>query len=420
MQKQLSPWHYVPSVYFAEGLPYIIINSLSVALYSSLGISNDVFAFWTSWLYLPWVLKMFWSPFVDGYATKRKWILGMQLLLSGVFLYVAFSLSLSSFFIASLAGFFAGALMSATHDIAIDGFYMIALDTKDQAFFVGIRTLFYRLAMISGAGMLPVLAGYVQKRSGSLQTGWITAFCAAGLLFALMWLWHSFALPRPQGDKPSEQAKESSLKNFNAAFKSFFTQKNVLAILAFILLYRVGEATLEKITTPFFIRPIAEGALGLSLEQFGIVKGTVGMIAVILGNIYGGILLSKHGFKKCIWPFALALNIPNLVYLYMAYAHPTLPVITVLLALEQFGYGLGFMAFTVFVMRICAGEYKTSHYAIATGIMALGMMIPGMLSGAVQVAVGYKMFYWIVAAVSLPGLFTIPFILKTPVLNQGK
>jgi len=253
-----------------------------------------------------------------------------------------------------------------------------------------------------------------------LTTGWITSFCTAGVLFAILWLWHNFSLPRPQEDKPSQKAKEGSFTNFSASFKSFFTQKNILAILAFILLYRVGEATLEKITTPFLIRPVAEGALGLTLEQFGWVKGTLGMIAVIIGNIYGGVLLSKYGFKKCIWPFALALNIPNLVYLYMAYAHPGLGVITVLLALEQFGYGLGFMAFTVFVMQICNGEYKTSHYAIATGIMALGMMVPGMMSGSLQVAAGYKMFYWIVAGLSLPGLFTIPFILKTPVIEQGK
>jgi len=163
MNKQTPPWLYIPSLYFAEGLPYIIINSLCAAVYSSMGITNDVFAFWTSWLYLPWVLKMFWSPFLDGYSTKRKWLLSMQLLLSAVFFYVAFSLSLNKFFVASLAGFFTGAFISATHDIAIDGFYMISLDIKNQAFFVGIRTLFYRLAMICGVGLISVFAGYVQN-----------------------------------------------------------------------------------------------------------------------------------------------------------------------------------------------------------------------------------------------------------------
>jgi len=420
MNKQLSPWFYVPSTYFAEGLPYVIINTLCAAVYSSLGISNDVFAFWTSWLYLPWVLKMFWSPFVDGFSTKRKWLLTMQLLLSAVFFYIAFSLSLNKFFVASLAGFFVGAFISATQDIATDGFYMIALNPKDQAFFVGIRTLFYRLAMIFGAGLISVFAGYVQRRTGSLVHGWVTSFCTAGVLFALLFAWHIFSLPKPAEDKPIVSASKGSFDNFTESFKSFFTQKNILAILAFILLYRAGEATLEKITTPFLIRPIAEGAMGLSLEQFGWIKGTVGMLAVIIGNIYGGILLAKHGFKKCIWPFAMALTIPNLVYLYMAYFRPGIAVITLLLAAEQFGYGLGFMAFTVFVMEICAGEYKTSHYAIATGIMALGMMIPGMLSGVLQVAYGYKVFYWIVAGISIPGLLTIPFILKTPVIAEER
>lgn len=251
MKKPLNAWFYIPSLYFAEGLPYIIINTLCAAVYSSMGISNDVFAFWTSWLYLPWVLKMFWSPLVDGSATKRKWLLGTQLLLSAVFFYVAFSLSLDKFFVASLAGFFAGAVISATHDIAIDGFYMIALNIKEQSFFVGIRTLFYRLAMIFGAGLISVFAGYVQRKSGSLATGWITSFCTAGVLFAIMWLWHNFALPKPAEDKASVKAEEGSLSNFSAAFKTFFTQKNILAILAFILLYRVGKPRLKRLQRRF-------------------------------------------------------------------------------------------------------------------------------------------------------------------------
>lgn len=418
MKSKISPYFYIPTLYFAEGLPYIVINSLSAAIYSSLGIANDVFAFWTSWLYLPWVLKMFWSPFVDTSSTKRKWVLGMQFLLAAVFLLIALSFSLNKFFIASLAGFFVGAFISATNDIATDGFYMLALDEKQQSFFVGIRTLFYRLAMILGVGSVSVFAGIVQARTGSIKTGWTVAMLTTAIIFAVFWLWHLFALPKPQLDKPALES--TKMEGFKDAFKTFFTQKNIIAIIAFILLYRLGEASLEKITTPFLIRPAEEGALGLSLQQFGYIKGTLGMVAIILGNILGGVLLARYGFKKCIWPFALALTLPNFVYLYMAYAHPSVPVITALLAFEQFGYGLGFMAFTVFVMMISRGQFKTSHYAISTGIMALGMMIPNMLSGIVQVEVGYKAFYWLVMGVTIPGLFTIPFILKTPVLQGGK
>lgn len=413
-----TAWSFVPTTYFAEGLPYIIINVLSAAVYTSLNIPNDVFIFWTSWLYLPWVIKMFWSPFVDSYSTKRKWLLASQVLLAAVFLLVALSFNLNSFFTASLCGFLAGAIISATQDIATDGFYMLALDQKQQAFFVGIRTLFYRLAMIAGGGALPILAGYLQKQTGNMKFAWSVTLGAAGILFFLFYAWHLFILPKPAEDKPVKTETERPLKNFKASFKSYFTQPHIWTVLAFILLYRVGEALLEKITTPFLLRPVSEGAMGLTLHTFGLIKGTYGMIAIIAGNILGGFLLSRFGFRKCIWPFALALTVPNLVYLYMAYAHPAPSVIGLLLVAEQFGYGLGFMAFTVFVMNICEGNFKTSHYAISTGIMALGMMIPGMLSGFLQMHFGYKMFYWIVAVCSVPGLLTVPFILKIPATEK--
>lgn len=411
-------WAFIPTAYFAEGLPYIIINVLSAAIYTSLNIPNDVFIFWTSWLYLPWVVKMFWSPFVDSYSTKRKWILASQVLLGAVFLLVALSFGLSKFFTASLCGFLVGAIISATQDIATDGFYMLALDQKQQSFFVGIRTLFYRLAMIIGGGSLPILAGYLQKTTGDIKFAWSVTLGAAGILFFLFYIWHLFILPKPAEDKPVKTELDCPLKNFKASFKSYFTQPQIGIILLFILVYRVSEALLEKITTPFLIRPVTEGAMGLTLQTFGLIKGTYGMIAVILGNIIGGLLLARFGFRKCIWPFALALNVPNLVYLYMAYNHPPATTIGLLLVAEQFGYGLGFMAFTVFIMKICEGSFKTSHYAISTGIMALGMMVPGMLSGIIQMHVGYKMFYWIVAVCSIPGILIVPLILKVPATQK--
>ena len=414
-----NAWAFVPSLYFAEGLPYIIINTLAVAVYSSLGVKNDIVTFWTSWLYLPWVLKMFWSPLVDSKSTKRNWILMMQVLLAAVFLIVALSFSLPNYLTASLAGFFAGAFISATHDIAIDGYYMLALDEKKQSFFVGIRTLFYRLAMIYGSGIIAIFAGIVKEKTGDIALSWQVSFLTAAVLFLLFFLWHFFSLPKPEQDKP---VKSNALPfaDFKESFKSYFTQKNIIAILAFILLYRLGEASLEKITTPFLIKPITEGALGLSLTEFGLVKGTLAIISLTIGGILGGFLLSKYGFKKCIWPFALSLTLPNIVYLIMAYFTPSLPVIAFLLCFEQFGYGLGWMAFSVFIMQICLGKYKTSHYAISTGIMALGMMVPGMLSGKIQMALGYRHFYLLVLILSVPGLLTIPYILKTPCLNNVK
>lgn len=414
-----NAWAFIPSLYFAEGLPYIIINSLAVMVYSSLNVKNDIVAFWTSCLYLPWILKMFWAPIVDSKSTKRKWILMMQVLLAVVFLLIALSFSLPNYLVYSLAGFFAGAFISATHDIAIDGYYMLALNEKDQSFFVGIRTLFYRLAMIYGSGIIAIFAGTIKDQTGDIFLSWKIAFMTIGALFLLFYLWHSFISPKPANDKPVKTDNRSH-SDFDESFKSYFSQKNIIAILAFILLYRLGEASLEKITTPFLMNPIEEGALGISLKVVGVIKGTYAMIALIIGNILGGFLLAKYGFKKCIWPFALALTLPNIVYLYMAYFTPSLTTIAVLLCFEQFGYGLGFMAFTVFVMLICSGKYKTSHYAISTGIMALGMMVPGMLSGKIQMALGYKHFYLLVLILSIPGLLTIPYILKTPCLNNVK
>jgi Arabinose efflux permease len=414
-----NAWAFVPSLYFAEGLPYIIINSLAVMVYSSLNVKNDIVAFWTSCLYLPWILKMFWAPIVDSKSTKRKWILMMQVLLAVVFLFIALSFSMPNYLVYSLAGFFAGAFISATHDIAIDGYYMLALNEKGQSFFVGIRTLFYRLAMIYGSGIIAIFAGTIKEQTGDIFLSWKIAFMTIGALFLLFYLWHSFISPKPANDKPVKTDNRSH-SDFDESFKSYFTQKNIIAILAFILLYRLGEASLEKITTPFLMNPIDEGALGISLKVVGVIKGTYAMIALIIGNILGGFLLAKYGFKKCIWPFALALTLPNIVYLYMAYFRPSLSTIAVLLCFEQFGYGLGFMAFTVFVMLICSGKYKTSHYAISTGIMALGMMVPGMLSGKIQMELGYKNFYWLVLILSIPGLLTIPYILKTPCLNNVK
>ena len=296
---------------------------------------------------------------------------------------------------------------------------MLALDEKKQSFFVGIRTLFYRLAMIYGLGIISIFAGIVKEKTNDIALSWQVSFLTAGILFLLFFLWHDFSLPKPAEDKPVK-SNDLHISDFNESFKSYFTQKNIIAILAFILLYRLGEASLEKITTPFLINPTSEGALGLSLVDLGLVKGTYAMIALIIGNISGGFLLAKYGFKKCIWPFALALTLPNIVYLYMAYFTPDLTTIAVLLCFEQFGYGLGFMAFTVFVMLICSGKYKTSHYAISTGIMALGMMVPGMLSGKIQMALGYRHFYILVLILSVPGLLTIPYILKTPCLNNVK
>ncbi len=396
--KRIFPWAFIPSLYFAEGLPYILINVVSGALYTKLGVPNDVFVFWTGTLYLPWTLKMLWSPLVDGRATKRRWLLTCQFLCAAVFLWVAFALHLNHFFIASLAGFALGAFISATYDIATDGYYMLALPTDKQNHFIGIRTIFYRLAMIFGGGTLLMLIGLLEERTGNISLSWGTGLAGCGILFAIFGLYHSFVLPKPQNDIP---AKHEKTNLFADAFKTYFSQKNIIYILLFILFYRLGDALLEKIITPFLIGPTDTGALALTTAQLGFIKGTLGLAAVIAGNLCGGWLLGKYGFKKCIWPFALVLILPNFFYLYMAFARPGLNTVAALITLEHFGNGLALMAFMVFILYVSQGKYKTSHYAISTGIMALGMMVPSMLSGKLQVLLGYGPYFALVCVLSV-------------------
>ncbi|WP_428898531.1 MFS transporter [Parelusimicrobium proximum] len=410
-----NPWFYVPSLYFIEGLPYIIINVVSVTIYTKMGIPNDKMAFWTGMLYLPWILKMFWAPLVDNISTKRTWLISMQILLAAIFVITGLSLNLNSFFSMSLLGFGTGAFISATYDIATDGYYMLALSKEEQAFFVGIRTTFYRIAMIFAGGILVMFAGRVEKITGNITVSWMWTLILCGVIFAVVAAYHMFILPRPEaGGAPAEQTEEQGLtaRNFTKAFKEYFTQENIVVIILFILLYRVGEATLEKMITPFFLRGPETGALGISTETYGFIRGTVSMIGLIIGNILGGVFLSKFGFRKCIWLFVLLLGLPNVFYVIMSVADLNIYWLAAFLTADQFCYGIGFMAFTIFVMGVSKGKYKTSHYAISTGIMALGMMLPGMYSGKLQMALGYTNFFILTVILSIPIFFVLPFVLK--------
>lgn len=422
MQK-ISPWAFIPSLYFLEGLPYILINAVSVVLYTDLGLPTDQITFWTGWLYLPWILKMFWSPLVDSRSTKRRWLLGAQSVLGlvclGIFAALFWSglrqgAASSSLFALTLLGFWLGAFASATYDIAADGYYLLALPVQDQARFVGIRTIFYRLAMIAGSGLLVTAVGH-GKAFFPLTLSWAWAFLGLGILFLLGALWHRRILPAPAADRPADRTQGTA---WAEAFRTYFTQNNILYILLFILLYRIGDALLEKTVVPFLLRPQTEGALGLSLASYGLLKGTLGLSAVIAGNLAGGWLLSRYGFKRCIWPFALALILPNFFYAYMAWALPGPWVAGALITLEHFGNGLAMMAFSVFVMYISQGAYKTSHYAISTGIMALGMMGPSMISGKLQMLWGYEKFFLFTALFSLVSLLIIPLIFKIKSIEE--
>ncbi|HEX5221382.1 MAG TPA: MFS transporter [Verrucomicrobiae bacterium] len=588
-----SPWAWVPSLYLAQGLPFAVVNTVSVIMYKSLGVSNADIAFYTAWLYLPWVVKPLWSPVVDILRTRRWWIWGMQLLLGAGFAAVGLSLPLPIFFKASLALFYLVAFSSATHDIAADGYYLLATTEKEQAFFVGIRSTFFRISMIFGQGLLVILAGLIQSntglpkqqikveakpgtaivqsfdpaqfkegvtqegelnivaepaqlliapqprakseiatllaavkewnttngfsrtqqssrtsstkeqaeswwtkavsepvenflktrfarsttaksdgagniglvsfhlskppgkeivitpafasgdkslslaegsrlvfddsnwnqpalaviqldpklrtetsavfevRSGNIPLSWSVTFFVLTGLFLLFGLWHKFILPYPVSDKPGDaHSIPIFIKEFFKTFGSFFRKPKIAALLLFLLLYRFGEAQLVKMVTPFLLDAREVGGLGLTTGQVGWVYGTIGIIALTIGGILGGMVASRHGLKAWLWPMVLIIHLPDAAFIYLAYAQPdNLAVISTAIAVEQFGYGFGFTAYMLYMIYIARGEHKTAHYAICTGFMALGMMIPGMWSGWLQEIVGYQHFFvWVVLA----------------------
>lgn len=410
--KPRNPWTWIPSLYFAEGLPYVVVMTLSVIMYKRLDVSNTDIALYTSWLYFPWVIKPLWSPFVDLIKTKRWWVYAMQLLIGGGMAGVAFMLPGDFFLKSTLAFFWLMAFSSATHDIAADGFYMLGLTKDQQAFFIGIRNTFYRVAMLTGQGLLVMLAGYLEKSTGRIPFAWsIVLFVIAGSFVGLS-LWHKYILPHPVEDVQRRTITYQSLfSEFGKTFASFFQKKGIIPALLFMLTFRLGESQLVKLASPFLLDGRDIGGLSLTTGQVGFAYGTVGVISLLLGGILGGIAIARNGLKHWLWPMAVALSLPNLVYLYLAYALPeNLFVINTCVGIEQFGYGFGFTAYTMYLMLFAEGEYKTSHYAISTGFMALGMMLPGMASGWIQEQLGYPNFFVWVMICCIPVFLVLPFL----------
>ena len=402
--KQYSPWAWVSTLYFAEGLPYVAVMTISLILYKQLGMSNADITFYTSWLYLPWVIKPLWSPFIDLVKTKRWWIVSMQLLIGAAFGGVAFTIPTSFWLQGTLFFFWVMAFASATHDIAADGFYMLGLDEHNQANFVGIRSTFYRLATIFGQGILVMIAGNLQVIwRNSIPFSWSLMFYGVAGLFIAFWLWHNYILPRPAEDDERKVTKASDIaKGMGNMLKTFVTKfpvKEVIIGILFMLFYRMPEGLLAKVSALFLVDSIGNGGLGLSPQEYGLVQGTVGVIGLTLGGILGGICAGRHGLKRWLWPMVCAITLPDIVYVYMSYALPAnLFVVNVCVFVEQFGYGFGFTAYMLYLIYYSQGTFKTSHYALCTAFMALSMMIPGLFAGALQEAVGYRMFFIIVMA----------------------
>lgn len=515
----------MPSLYFMQGIPVVIVQQMAVTMYKSLGVDNARIGLWTSLISWPWIVKMLWGPLVDGYATKRGWIVWTQALLIVLLGISAVALGQPNFLAATLVVFFLVAFVSATHDIAADGFYILSLPESLQATFVGIRSAFFRLAMVFCTGGLVVLAGRLQAGGMAGVPSWTWALLAGTAAYAVLFVWGLIAYPRPEADmarakpeggkillaflqivlmlgalflagrllkilsiaatsmwKPGEatalevvtplfaprpgmladangmvslaSGKLEKLEVVQAMFgtwspveigvqygtslglialaawstvrlfhrigmgpaaKEYFSQSRILAILGFILFYRFGESMISKLSTPFLIDPPEKGGLGVPLDQVGVLTGTVGVVALTLGGLLGGWLIGKYGIKRCIWPMVMALNVPNLFYVWAAYARPGVGPVGLLIGVDQFGYGFGFSAYMVYLMFLSQGaKNPTSHYAISTGLMAFGAMIAGISSGYAQTyfaaqnpGSSYALFFVAVCVLAIPGMLML-------------
>ncbi|HYC36255.1 MAG TPA: AmpG family muropeptide MFS transporter [Usitatibacter sp.] len=414
MTARRSAWRWVPSLYFLQAIPYVVAMTVSVVMYKNLDVSNTDIALYTSWLYLPWVIKPLWSPVVDLLGRKRGWIVALQFIAGACLAMVALALPMPHFFQMTLAVFWLMAFASATHDIAADGFYMLALEQHEQAAFVGVRSAFFRVAMIAGQGGLVYLAGRIAEESGNVILGWRVVFLVIAGAFVALAVYHHFILPRPASDRPAGRGAGFA-REFLGTFREFFAKPGIAAILAFLLLFRFAEAQALKLVTPFLLDPVERGGLGLSTSDVGIVYGTLGVIALTVGGLLGGWVISRHGLRRWLWPMVLAMHVPNLVFVYLAYAQPlNLAIVSVALVVEQFGYGFGFAAYLLYMIMVAEGPHRTSHYAICTGFMALGMMLPGMASGWIQELLGYPRFFAWVCIATIPAFIAVAFVKVDP------
>ncbi len=412
MTPKSSRWTWLPSLYFAEGLPFVAVMTVSVIMYKRLDISNTEIAFYTSWLYLPWVIKPLWSPIVDILKTRRFWIVAMQLLVGAGFAAIALCIEADNFFRYSLAALWLVAFSSATHDIAADGFYILSLTDHEQAWFVGIRNTFYRLAMITGQGLLVMVAGFLENETNDVQLSWSIVFYLLAGVYIVLFAWHRRVLPRPESDIVGEvESFRVLLAKFLETFVAFFKKQHIGKVVAFLLLYRVAEAQLTKLAPPFLLDERSLGGLGLTTADVGFAYGTIGALMLTLGGLLGGFLASRHGLKYWLWWMVAAINLPDAVYVVLAYLQPE-SVLAVLIAvgIEQFGYGLGFAAYTLYMLYVSRGAHSTAHFAICTGFMALGMMLPGMVSGWLQEILGYQNFFVWVLAATIPSFLVVAMI----------
>lgn len=393
--RRRSGWWWVPTLYFAEGLPYVVVMTIAGIMYTRLGVSNTRMAFFTSWLMLPWLIKPLWSPIVDVISSKRRWVVVMQWALAAALASVALALPGPYCFRVSMGAFFIMAFLSATHDIAADGFYMIGLDSTGQSFFVGIRTTFYRAAMLFCQGPVVMGAGFLEESTGNVITAWEWTFYGLSALFLILAIYNTAAMPSPEHHpRGLNTGVKEVIREFGQSFTTFFKKPHILSALLFMILYKLPEAQIIKLINPFLLHPESQGGLGLTTAQVGMVYGTVGMIGLLAGGIIGGIVVSRRGLRHWLLPMAWSMSLTCLSFVYLSHVTDhSLGTIAACVFIEQFGYGFGGTAYILYLINFSAGRFKTSHYALCTGFMTLGTMLPGMAAGWIEEQIGYGAFF---------------------------
>ena len=428
----VSGWGWVPGVYFAEGLPFAVATCVSMVMFTRLGMSNSAMAFWTGIIGLPWSLKFLWAPLLDARGTKRGWMLGAQLAIALSFASIALVFRSGGADGWLIACFLLTAFCSATHDIAADGYYMIALTPHAQAVCSGLRNIFYQCAMLAGQGGLVMLAGFLQRTGAAERSAWMWAMVSASAAMLILFGWHLFFTPAAERvERPAERTRNPV--RFAESFRVFFLRDGAWSAVLFLFFYRFAEAQLGKMTVPFLLAPREAGGLGLSVEQQGMIYGTVGTCCFLAGGFCAGMAVSRFGFGRCLWMMALALNAPDLLYVWLSWSHPGVALAGVCIALEQFGYGLGYMAHILFMVQFAnrSGEYKTSHFAFMTGITILGMTLVGMVSGTIQelfarigaaygTEAGYRGFFLWICLCTIPSFLTVRLVRSSIDSRFGK
>lgn len=411
MTTSKSPLHWVPTVYFAMGLPFVALSAVSVLMLSDLGVADAQIAFWTSLIMLPWTLKPLWSPFLEMFKTKKYFVVGTQMLSGLAFGMLALSLPLPSFFGYAIALMGIVALSGATHDIAGDGVYLSELSLRQQAEYIGWQGAFYNLAKILANGGLVFLAGMLKDSIGILHA-WMFIMALCGVLMLALSLYHSRMLPTGGSAAETLGSVREGLRSLREIIATFFTKKHVIWYITFIILYRFAEGFAIKIVPLFLKASVADGGLGLSIRDIGLIYGSCGTAAFIAGSIIAGYYISARGLKQTLMSLCCAFNIPFAVYLLLALFQPSnLPIIGTAIVFEYFGYGFGFVGLTLFMMQqVAPGHHKMAHYAFATGVMNLGVMLPGMLSGYLSTWIGYQNFFIFVLFATVPAFLATWFV----------